>query len=206
VAQIESLGRRSLAYQASVDDPVQARAMVAAVVADFGFVDILVNNAGIASQGNSVLDTADGEVERVVGVHAFGPYYVSKAVLPSMRTRPRGDIVFISSTATAVWPARGVPYNMGKAAMEALAFTLAFEERAAGVRVNIVAPGLVATEMGDRLAKATIGVDDIHDYDAKSPFGRVCTPEDVAGVVRLLVSDHASYVSGQRIYVHGAAY
>ena len=71
-----------------------------------------------------------------------------------MRTRPRGDIVMVSSVATRHDAGNGAPYNMGKAAMEALAFTLAKEERAYGIHVNVVAPGLVETDMGVRLAKA----------------------------------------------------
>ena len=201
--QVCSLGRKARAYQAEVNEPEAARRLVEAAVSDFGFVDILVHNAGIASRGHSVVDTAEGEVERLLGVHALGPYYVTKAALPSMRSRPRGDVIFISSAATAVWPARSLPYNMGKAAMEALAFTLAREEQPAGIRVNIVAPGLVVSDMGSRLARATAGVDDIHELDATSPFGRVCTPADVAGVVRWLASEHAAYVTGQRIYVDG---
>jgi NAD(P)-dependent dehydrogenase (short-subunit alcohol dehydrogenase family) len=92
---------------------------------------------------------------------------------------------------------------MGKAAMEALAFTLAKEERRHGIHVNVVAPGLVETEMGRRLARATRGVGDLRELDRHMPFGRVCQPEDVANVVRFLVSERAGYLTGERIYVHG---
>ena len=177
--------------------------MVEAVVRDFGKVDILVNNAGIASRGNSVHDTDPAEMERVVRTHAFGPHYLCKLVLPSMRQQARGDIIFISSAATASMGANGAPYNMGKAAMEALALTLYKEERQYGIHVNIVAPGLVETEMGIRLAKATRGVSDIHELDKTMPFGRVCQPSDIADVVRHFVSERASYVTGQRVYVDG---
>ncbi len=203
VAEIEKLGRRAAAYRASVDSFEEDRAMVEAAVADFGFVDILVNCAGIASRGQNVKNTDPAEMERVVRVHAFGPHYLCKLVIPSMRTRPRGDIVMISSAATLYHGPGGAPYNMGKAAMEALAFTLAKEEKRHGIHVNVVAPGLVETEMGRRLVKATSGVDDLRKLDASMPFGRVCQPEDVSGVVRFLVSDRAGYLTGERIYVHG---
>jgi NAD(P)-dependent dehydrogenase (short-subunit alcohol dehydrogenase family) len=198
VAQVKAMGRRARAYRASVDSWDEDQAMVEGVVADLGPVDILVNNAGIASRGHSVADTEPAELERVIRAHALGPHHLCKLVLPGMRSRPRGDVVMISSSATAYMAANGAPYNMGKAAMEALAFTLAKEERAHGVRVNVVAPGLVETEMGRRLVRA-MGVEDIATMHAGSPFGRVCQPSDVAAVVRFLVSDQAGYVSGQRI-------
>ncbi len=202
VAMIEAAGGTARAYQASVDDEAQDRAMVEAVLAGFGFVDILVHSAGIASRGRSVLDTDTAELERVLRTHAVAAHILARLVLPSMRTRPRGDVIVISSVATAQHSANGAPYNMGKAALEAFAHTLAKEERDHGIRVNIVAPGLVESEMGRRLARAG-GVDDLRTLDAVSPFGHVCQPDDVADVVRFLVSDLARYVTDQRIQVDG---
>jgi NAD(P)-dependent dehydrogenase (short-subunit alcohol dehydrogenase family) len=146
VAAIERLGRRAIAYAASVDSYEDDQRMVEAIVRDFGFVDILVNNAGIASRGNTVEKTDPAEMERVVRTHAFGAHYLSQLAIPSMKTRPRGDIVMISSAATLGYGAGGAPYNMGKAALEALAFTLAKEVRHENIHVNVVAPGLVETE------------------------------------------------------------
>ena len=121
VAAIEAAGGKAKAYAASVEVYEEDQAMVEQVVRDFGGIDILVNNAGIASRGNAVADTDPLEMERVVRIHAFGPFYLSKLVLPAMRTRPRGDIVMISSSATQSFAGNGSPYNMGKAASEALA-------------------------------------------------------------------------------------
>ena len=118
----------------------------------------------------------------------------------------RGDIVMISSVATTLMSAHGAPYNMGKAAMEALALTLAKEERPNGIHVNVVAPGLVETDMGVRLTRAITGNRDLADLrslDSASPFGRVCQPSDIAGVVRWLCGPGAGYVTGQRIEVDG---
>jgi NAD(P)-dependent dehydrogenase (short-subunit alcohol dehydrogenase family) len=205
VADVEALGRRAVAYRATVGDWDEEQAMVEAVLGDFGFVDILVNNGGIASRGQSVADTDPAELDRVVRTHAIGPHHLCKLVLPSMRERERGDVVMISSVATDGFAANGAPYNMGKAALEALAHTLAKEERGNGIHVNIVAPGLVATDMGDRLTKALSGgrVSTAAELDATSPFGRVCRPEDVANVVRWVVSEGAGYVTDQRIRVDG---
>jgi NAD(P)-dependent dehydrogenase (short-subunit alcohol dehydrogenase family) len=203
VREIEAMGRKAKAYPASVENWDEDEAMVAEVVADFGGIGILVNNAGIASRGQSVADTDPAEMERVVRIHAFGPHYLCKLAIPHMRQAGRGDIVMISSVATLGMGARGGPYNMGKAAMEALALTLAKEERQHGIRCNIVAPSLTVTEMGRRLTRATTGIEDIHDLDARSPFGRVSTPEDVASAVTWLVSSANPYANGQKINING---
>ena len=203
VAAIEAAGGRAKAYAASVDDVDQDIAMVEAVLNDFGYVDLLVCNAGIASRGSNVVDTDPGELQRVLATHAISAHHLCRLVLPSMRTRPRGDVVMISSAATSYYTGGGAPYNMAKAALEALAFTLAKEEMRNGIHVNVVAPGLVESEMGRRLAKATGGVTDMRDVDAKAPFGHVCQPVDVARVVLWLTSAGAGYVTGQRVECDG---
>ena len=203
VREIEALGGKAIAFSASVDDYEQNAQMVADIERDLGPVSILVNNAGIASRGRSVVDTDPEEMRRVVATHAFGPHYLAALTLPKMRTLGRGDIVMISSVATRSLGPNGAPYNMGKTAMEALAYTLAKEEREHGIRVNIVAPGLVDTDMGQRLIKAVQGVEDIRSLEQSMPLGRVCQPEDVANVVRFLVSDENSYLTGERLYCDG---
>lgn len=205
VAEIEAMGRRARAYHAPVDDFDACAVMVEAVARDFGGFSILVNNAGIASRGQSVADTDPAEMERVMRVHAFAPHYMSKLAIPYLRKNERSDIIMISSVATLGHAANGAPYNMGKAACEALALTLAKEERVHGMRVNIVAPSLTVSDMGDRLARAVAGVDDIHELDSRFPFGRVPTPDDVASAVVWLVSDANTYASGQKINIDGGA-
>ena len=208
VAAIEAAGGAARAYAASVDDADAMAAMVTAATADLGPIDLLVCNAGIASRGQSVADTDPEELVRVLHTHAVGAHHASRLVLPGMRAAPRGDIVMISSVAAHSHGANGAPYSMGKAAIESLAYTLAKEELANGIHVNIVAPGLVETDMGVRLARAVYGkrdMDDLRELDASYPFGRVCQPSDVADVVTYLCSDQAGYLTGQRIVVDGGA-
>ena len=203
---IEALGRRVDLYQASVDDVDADARMVDAVLADFGGIDIFVHCAGIASRGQSVVDTDPAEIERVWRVHALAAFALSRLIVPAMRTRSRGDIVYISSAATVQWGPNSAPYNMAKAALEALARTLAKEERKHGIHVNVVAPGLVDTEMGRRLARGAMGVDDIRQLDPNAPFEHVCSPEEVADVVRFVVSDGARYMNDQKIVVDGGTF
>lgn len=202
VSDIEGLGRRARAYELDVADLAAIPGLVEAVVADLGPISVLVNNAGIASRGRIVADTDAAEVAQLFEVHALAPFELCRRVLPHMRSLERGDIVMISSVATLGMAGGGAPYNMAKAAMEALALTLAKEERRHGVRVNIVAPSLTVTDMGRRLVKARSG-QDIAELNAGRPFGRVSEPGDVAAVVAFLVSAENAYVSGQKINVDG---
>ena len=205
VERIHELGRRAIAVKASVESADEDEAMVRAVQDQLGPIGILINNAGVASRGRSVVDSNPDEITRVIGIHAIGAHHLCRLVVPGMRALIRGDVVMISSVTTKFNGANGAPYNMGKAALEALAYTLAKEEARNGIHVNVVAPGLVDTEMGRRLVKATVGAEDIHSVDAIQPFGRVCQPEDVADVVRFMVSDASRYVTGQRVYVDGGS-
>lgn len=206
MGEIVAAGGTATVHRASTDIPDESRTMVEEVLGIHGGVDILVVNGGVASRGRSVSDTEAEEVWQLVATHALGPHQLCRHLLPSMRTRGRADIVFISSVATSSMSAFGAPYNMGKAAMEALALTLAKEERDHGIRVNIVAPGLVETDMGVRLARAVTGqarMEDLRALDSQSPFGRVCQPADIAAAVLWFCSPAAGYVSGQRLQVDG---
>ncbi len=206
VAEIRALGRAAVAIRADVADPADCERAAAEASAALGVVGILVANAGVASRGLRVTDTDAEEVERLLRTHAVGATVLARHIVPAMRALDRGDVVLVSSVATTHMPAFGAPYNMAKAAQEALAWSLAKEERSHGIHVNVVAPGLVATEMGRRLVRGAMGVEDITTLDAGSPFGHVCTPEEVADVVRFLVSDAGSYVNAQRIVVDGGSF
>jgi NAD(P)-dependent dehydrogenase (short-subunit alcohol dehydrogenase family) len=198
---ITDAGGIARAYQASADDTESIAELVDHMRRDLGRpIDLLVSNAGSASRGRAVADTPDSEFRQLMAVHAFGPIQLIRALLPEMRAAARGDIIIISSAVTTQAPPLAAPYTMAKAAIESAARTLAREERPHGIRVNVVAPGLVATDMGARLVQASEGAD-LASLDASAPFGRVCRPEDVANVVGFLASSNGSYVSGQRINV-----
>lgn len=201
--EIRGMGRRALAIQSDVSVPADNERAVATTVEELGGLQALVCNAGVASRGRTVADTEADELQRVMSVHALGPHHLCSVAAPHLRNNERADVVFISSVATLNHNANGAPYNMGKAAMESLALTLAKEERVHGVRVNIVAPGLIDTEMGRRLVKGAANIDDIGEVHNKQPFGRICTPEDIADAVRFFMSDRAFLVTGEKLNVFG---
>lgn len=200
---VEQAGGRSIAIQASMSEPADVDRLADEALAAFGAVDILVANAGIASRGLPIAETDPAEVVRVMTTHTFSTHRLVQRLLPGMRSRERSDVVLISSSELNRMKANGAPYNMAKAALEALGLTLANEEVANGVHVNIVAPGLVVTDMGAKLVKAKLGLDNMTELDASQPMGRLGRPSDVAAVVRFLVGDGASFLTGQRIVVDG---
>jgi 3-oxoacyl-[acyl-carrier protein] reductase len=202
VAAITADGGTATAHAAAIESFDACQQLRDDVLSAHGGVDILVSNAGIASKGRSVIRTEPEEMVRLFGIHAMGAFHLAHLFVPQMRERPRGDVVMVSSVATRLNAGHGAPYNVAKSALESLAFTLAKEEQRHGIHVNVVAPGLVVSEMGRRLVKAS-GVEDIGTLDGVSPFGHVCTPDDVARVVLFLVSGLSGYVTGQRVEVDG---
>ncbi len=201
VSAIEAAGGRAIAVGAAMGEPQDVDALADAALEAFGFVDIIVNNAGDAGRRIPVADTYPAELRRLMTVEPLSAARLAQRLLPQMRERPRGDIVMISSNALAQMRPGVAAYNMAKAALEALALTLAKEEIANGVRVNIVAPGLVATDMAALWARAELGVEDLTELDGAHPAARMLRPCDVARVVAHLVTDAAGCVSGQRIVV-----
>lgn len=177
--------------------------MCDALLNTFGAVDLVINNAGSASRGNVVANSSIAEFDQLLRIHALGPLHLIRRLLPGIRQAARGDIIAISSTTVANAPANAAPYTMAKAAMEVAIRTLAREELGNAIRANIVAPGLVDTEMGSRLVQAVNDGQKLSDLHAGFPFGRVCQPCDVAALVAFLVSEDGSYVTGQRIVVDG---
>jgi 3-oxoacyl-[acyl-carrier protein] reductase len=208
---VRAFGRHAEVYRADVADRDAVNAMCEQAIADFGQIGILVNNAGLGSayvNRPPIVDATTEQYQTLLGANLWGSIHTVQALVPQMREADRGDVVMISSGATdSMSPGFGL-YSLSKAAMEALAHTLAKEERAHGIRVNIVAPGLVDTDMGLAIVAAMSGNDDVNmrDRDATAPFGFVCAPEDIAATVAHLVSEDGRYITNQRIPVNGGGF
>jgi NAD(P)-dependent dehydrogenase (short-subunit alcohol dehydrogenase family) len=171
-------------------------------------VDVLVNNAGIGYEtfGTPLItDTKPEDLQQYIDYNTLGCLYMCKLIVPQMRSLPRGDVVMVSSFSAQALRVRMGAYSVSKAGMEAIAYTLAKEEREHGIRVNIVAPGLVDTDMGDGFL-GSVGQTDKEAYAQNAPFGFICKPQDIAGAILYLCSDQGRYVTGQRITVNGGGF
>ncbi|MCY3627901.1 MAG: SDR family NAD(P)-dependent oxidoreductase [Gammaproteobacteria bacterium] len=203
VAEIQSNKGDAKAFFASVADVNGCEKLVSSVKKEFGTPTVLICNAGIASRGLSVAETSEQEITKLFTTHTLSAHVLCRLLISDMRTAKRADIVMISCANARKNIANGAPYNMAKAALEALAMTLAKEEREHGIRVNVVVPGLVRTEMGKRLMRARAGIMNIGDLDDSSPFEHVCDPDEVGNVVKFLVSEENTYMTGTRIVCDG---
>ena len=163
-------------------------------------IDAIIYNSGATYYG-LLTDMNDELIERMVRLHVTSPAQLVKKLLPPMISKKRGQIVFISS----IWGLCGASceavYSMTKGGQNAFAKALAKELAPSGIRVNAVAPGAIATDMLRPFSEEELAAlaDEI-------PAGRLGTPEEVAKTVAFLLSDAASYITGQIISVNGGWY
>jgi 3-oxoacyl-[acyl-carrier protein] reductase len=202
VDKISAGGGAARAFRANVSEPAECARLVEGALAAFGRLDVLVNNAGISQTGVPIADLPAEEWERMLRINLSGPFYLIKAVLPHMRQRRSGHIVNLSSNVTQRFPATYGAYTVSKAGVDALTRVLAKEEGPNGIRVNAIAPGPIATDMFAQ-ARALMGPERADAFVKSIPLGRTGRPEEIASAVRFLVSEAASYLTGQVVYVNG---
>ena len=199
---IYQIGRRAIACQADVSEPHQAQSLVDKVVAEWGRIDILINNAGITIGGVDLIDIEIEAWEQVMRTNLNSAVYLIKAVLPHMRKQKSGQIVNISSNTINSLPPGSSPYSVSKAGMIALTKVLSKEEGRHGIRVNAVSPGMTLTDMGiGALERRT--PESAKQFLNTIPVGRAAEAEEIAPMVVFLVSDNASYITGQNFVVNG---
>jgi 3-oxoacyl-[acyl-carrier protein] reductase len=189
VKELESSGGVAAAFEADVSKAEDVERMADAVEARFGPIDVLVCNAGVSSHVPFV-DLSVDEWDRVIAVNLRGVFLCCRAVCPRMVERGAGRVVNVASELGLVGAERLVHYCASKGGVIAMSKALA-REMAPSVRVNVVAPGPIETEL------LTAYPDEYNDETlAQIPLARWGRPEDVAGTVCFLASDDASYYAG----------
>ncbi len=170
---------------------------IANVLADVGRIDVLVNNAGITADGLFVM-MPRRDWQSVIDVSLKGFYNVTKPVLEKMVVQKSGAVVSIASVAGLFGHRGQANYSAAKAGLIGASRVVAAEVARLGIRVNVVAPGLIETEM---INNAPVG-----SIKSLIPMARIGKPEEVARVVRFLCSPDASYITGQVIAVNGGMF
>ena len=197
IAEIEKMGRKGLAVQADVASFKDAQNMVDQVVKTFGTLDILVCNAGINMDG-VIWKMTEEQWDRVIAVNLKGYFNYCRAAVPIFREKGYGKIVNISSINGLRGKFGQANYTAAKGGIIAFTKTLARELGNKNINCNVVAPGLIETDMVAAMDEAAK-----EKSRAEITIGRIGQPEDVANVVAFLASDLARHITGQTINVDG---
>lgn len=199
VEEIRASGGRALPLNADIADPLQVDTMVSRGVEEFGGLDFLVANAGIWT-GGAVDALTDADWARMIGVNLTGTFHLVRAAVPHMRGRDGAGMVFIASTAAQRGEAFHSHYAASKGGL--IAFTRSLAVELAPIRVNVVAPGWIRTDMSeDSLRPENIAA----SLKEPIPLGRPGDPEDVAAPVAFLLSPLARHITGAVLNVNGGS-
>lgn len=200
VEAVQKLGRRAINAKVNVADWNDTKKLADDVLKEWGQIDILVNNAGITRDG-LMIRMKEEDWALVLQVNLTGTFYCMKAVLPTMSKKRSGRIINIASVVGVMGNAGQANYAASKAAVIGLTKTVAREYASRSITVNAVAPGFIDTAMTKALDA------EVRDsLQNQIPLGRLGTPADVAGAVRFLASDDASYITGHVVHVNGGMY
>jgi NAD(P)-dependent dehydrogenase (short-subunit alcohol dehydrogenase family) len=174
--------------------------LVSRAVTDFGAIDFAVNNAGIEGPFGPVEDATEEEFDQVIGVNLKGVWLGMKHQIPRMRAQGRGVIVNTSSTAGVKSIQQVGIYSASKHGIVGLSKAAALELASTGIRVNVIAPGPVATGLLSRMVAGQIPLETIASM---VPLQRISAPAEIAAAILWLCSDAASFVTGQTLLVDG---
>lgn len=199
-AKVREAGRTAEVLQADFSDPQAAQAFFDRALQRLGRIDVLVNDAGTGAGVKVSLDTTLEDFTRVLNIDLVSPWVLCRAAAKHMQQRGSGAIVNITSVHEEIPIPGGAVYSAAKAGLRSVTRNLAYELAPHGVRINNIAPGMIATPM---TAGALSDPERARKARERIPMGRPGEPQEVAKVAVFLASDDASYVTGSSYFVDG---
>lgn len=201
-SSLRTFGARIKGYQLDITNYEDVKKVFNQIYSDFGSIDILVNCAGRAPSTSSIYNSTIKEWLSIVNIDLNAVYYCCKAALEYMHEKKAANIVNISSIVASTCHSGSAPYASAKAGLEAFTMVLAREEACQGIRVNAIAPGVINTDMSNRMSKV-YGDERLNRLYESIPMKRFGEPCDIGNLVAYLVSSKGNYITGQVFGVNG---
>lgn len=184
--------------KADVSEKEEVKDIISFINKNYGYISVLINNAGVSLPQKLLQDVEEEEFNKVFDINVKGMFNVTKEVLPFMINEKSGSIINISS----MWGVTGgsceVVYSASKSAIIGFTKALAKEVGPSGVRVNVIAPGVIKTDMNKNLTD-----EDFEFLKEETPLQKIGNPEDIANTALFLAENSSSFITGEVINVNG---
>lgn len=193
-----ALKTEGVLVKADISKPEEVKSIISYINESFGGISVLINNAGVSLSQKLLQDVTDEEFNKIFDINVKGMFNVTKEVLPYMINKKSGSIINISSMWGVIGGSCEVIYSASKAAIIGFSKALAKEVGPSGIRVNVIAPGVIKTDMNKNLTE-----EDFEILKEETPLQMIGNSEDIANTALFLAENSSAFITGEVINVNG---